>query len=168
MCVSACTQTHRNRVRVREGWACCNIANLPLEIQTRRSNTAHWSWPFLDLSWSSVLCRKRSTAKLGKGCRFIFSGEHCTLHLFLCLSLSSWESTKQTWKDIKFCNSDVLTVSDFGFCSARYTFLVAHTYRKRGQLPDRRACGLNNATGIDVLSRNLKKQIQLASQLQGK
>lgn len=95
-------------------------------------------------------------------------GAHCTLHLFLCLSLSSWESTKQTWKDIKFCNSDVLTVSDFGFCSARYTFLVAHTYRKRGQLPDRRACGLNNATGIDVLSRNLKKQIQLASQLQGK
>lgn len=82
-------------------------------------------------------------------------GAHCTLHLFLCLSLSSWESTKQT-------------VSDFGFCSARYTFLVAHTYRKRGQLPDRRACGLNNATGIDVLSRNLKKQIQLASQLQGK
>lgn len=55
-----------------------------------------------------------------------------------------------------------------GFVVHATLFLVARTYRKRGQLPDRRACGLNNATGIDVLSRNLKKQIQLASQLQGK
>lgn len=168
MCVSACTQTHRNRVRVREGWACCNITNLPLEIQTRLSNTAHWSLtfsrPFLIVCALQEEVNRQARERL----QVHIFGAHCTLHLFLCLSLSSWESTKQTWKDIKFCNSDVLTVSDFGFCSARYTFLVAHTYRKRGQLPDRRACGLNNATGIDVLSRNLKKQIQLASQLQGK
>lgn len=155
MCVSACTQTHRNRVRVREGWACCNITNLPLEIQTRLSNTAHWSLtfsrPFLIVCALQEEVNRQARERL----QVHIFGAHCTLHLFLCLSLSSWESTKQT-------------VSDFGFCSARYTFLVAHTYRKRGQLPDRRACGLNNATGIDVLSRNLKKQIQLASQLQGK